>query len=802
MQKFNVTGMTCSACQAHVQKAVEKVDGVTSVNVALLTNSMTVEGSASDEAIIDAVIKAGYGASVEGKNTQIKEQKSAPDSAVKTIKNRLVISAAFLVLLMYITMGHGMLNFPLPFGLETNPVGLGIIQMVLAIIIMFINRVFFVNGVRSLLHGAPTMDTLVSMGSGVSFAWSFYELMKMSAGGEGVHELYMNLYFESAAMILVFITIGKLLEAISKGRTTDALKELIAMKPKTATVIRDGKEINVNADDVVVGDIYIVKPGGAIPVDGVIVEGACAVDESSLTGESIPVDKVEGDSISAATINKSGYIKARATRVGEDTNFASIIKMVTEASTSKAPIARIADKVSAIFVPCVIVIAAITTIIWLVLGREVSFALTRGISVLVISCPCALGLATPVAIMVGSGVGARHGILYKNAAALETAGKVKAVALDKTGTITVGKPEVTDVVPAQGVSRDKLITTVVDLESRSEHPLARAIVNYFSDITPRDVSDYEEIPGKGVRAISCDGSIVRAGSADAMGQENTLGKTAVFVKCDDEYLGAIYLADKIADGSIKAISDMHKMGIRTVMITGDNEAAANAIASQAGIDYVEAGVLPDKKAQTVESLRSLGKVMMIGDGINDAPALVTADVGAAIGAGTDVAISSADIVLMRDGIQAAADAVNLSRATLRNIYENLGWAFGYNVILIPVAALSTMKPMWGAAAMALSSFTVCMNALRLNLWGRKNNRKNNNITNIQEEKTMSKTITIEGMMCPMCEKHTREALSAIPGTTVIEVSHEKKVAVVETTADDATLIAAVNGAGYKATGVQ
>ncbi|MCQ2527991.1 MAG: cadmium-translocating P-type ATPase [Saccharofermentans sp.] len=823
MEKFNVTGMTCSACQAHVEKAVNKVPGVEKVEVSLLTNSMQVEGTASSDAIIKAVVAAGYGASLKDapKNSETKEE----TSEVSIMVRRLILSVIFLVVLMYISMGHNMLGWPVPSFLVHNHLGLATLQMLLCIIILYINKKFFISGTKSVLNGAPNMDTLVAMGSGVSFLWSLFIFFKMTvmvtngATNMDLMDLYHNsLYFESAATIPALITVGKTLEAYSKGRTTDALKALMKLAPNSASVERDGEIIEVAIEDVVVGDIVVVKPGESFPVDGDIIEGSTSADESALTGESMPVDKTVGDSVSAATINTTGFVRIRATKVGGDTAFSKIVQMVTDASSSKAPIARIADKVSGVFVPAVIVIALITAVCWLTIGHATTaVALERAIAVLVISCPCALGLATPVAIMVGNGVGARHGILFKNGEALETAGRTKVVALDKTGTITKGQPQVTDVIPAEGVSSETLLKMAYALESKSEHPLAKAIVEYAVNkkIKLTNVDGFEVLPGNGLRG-KIDDREVFAGSSKFISTMVTVdaakldtlskqGKTPMCFVVDGRFYGIIAASDVVREDSVEAISKLKKLGISVAMVTGDNELTAMSIASQVGIDRVLAGVLPEGKSDAINDLRVLGKVAMVGDGINDAPALTAADTGMAIGAGTDVAIDSADVVLMGSHLTDAVNAVRLSKATLRNIHQNLFWAFGYNVLLIPMAAGVypgiTINPMWGAAAMALSSFCVCMNALRLNLIKLdKYEEENKKTIKKSEETKMEKTIVIEGMMCPMCEKHTREALDAISGVEVKSVSHADNKAVVEVTGDvtDEALMTAVNGAGYKA----
>lgn len=815
MSKYVVTGMTCSACQAHVEKAVSHVPGVTKVEVSLLTNSMNVEGSATPEAIIKAVENAGYGAHLDGAEAR-SSSASAPVSETSRLLRRLINSLIFLFILMYITMGHSMLGWWIPPVLHGNYIGLALIQLILSTIIIYINRAFFISGTKSLMHGSPSMDTLVAMGSGISYIWSIAMLFKMTnllTGGSEMSELmhvYHNeLYFESAAMILALITIGKTLESYSKGRTTDALKELVKLTPKMASVVRDNEVVTIPAGDVVVGDIVAVKPGESFPVDGVIIEGSTSVDESALTGESMPINKGVDDMVSTATVNTTGFVKIRATKVGGDTTFAKIVKMVTDASSSKAPIARIADKVSGVFVPVVVLIAIITFIVWF-FKAPVAFALERAITVLVISCPCSLGLATPVAIMVGNGVGARRGILFKNGEALENTGRTKIVALDKTGTITKGHPQVTDVIPASDVTNDELLRMALALECKSEHPLAKAIVEYANarGVKADEAADFEVLPGNGLRGLVGD-STVFAGSYKFISSKTSVdesqleklgrqGKTPMLFMVDGKYYGLIAAADVVREDSQEAITKLKDMGISAAMITGDNELTAMSIASQVGIDYTISEVLPDGKAEAVENLMARGRVAMVGDGINDAPALVTANTGIAIGAGTDVAIESADVVLMNSSLMDVVTAIRLSKATLRNIYENLFWAFAYNILLIPMAAGLypgvSLNPMWGAAAMALSSFCVCMNALRLNLFEINKNKTH------KEEIRMEKTIVIEGMMCQMCEKHAREALAAIPGVEVKSVSHVDNNAVVvvsESVTDDA-LMAAVNGAGYKA----
>ncbi len=856
MTQFIVTGMTCAACQARVEKAVKKLPDVRTVSVSLLTNSMGVDGDVSEEDVIKAVEEAGYGARPKDRADTKNERKSmsakleAEEEALKdretpVLIRRLAWSAGFLLVLMYLTMGHNMLGFPVPGFLEHNHLGLALTQMLLAILVMYINRAFFVSGTRSLIHGSPNMDALVALGSSVSFGWSLYVIYKMTVlvtGGTpnaDLMEMYHSqLYFESAAMIPALITVGKMLESLSKGRTTDALKNLMKMAPKTATVERDGKELTVDIDDVGPGDVFIVRPGEAIPVDGVILEGSSAVDESALTGESVPVDKAEGDSVSAATINRSGFFKARASRVGEDTTFSQIIQMVSDAAATKAPIARIADKVSGIFVPAVIAIAAVVFIIWGIQGAGVTFALERAISVLVISCPCALGLATPVAIMVGNGMGAKNGILFKTSESLESAGKVQIVALDKTGTVTAGKPEVTDVIPADGVTKEELVTTAYLLEARSEHPLAKAIVNSVENppCPAQPLSGWKALPGNGIFAEQA-GKPLYAGSGKFIRtvckpdihteqEEKRLseeGKTPLFFARDGKLLGMIAVADVIKEDSAKAVKELRNMGIEVVMLTGDNERTARAIGKQAGVDKVIAGVLPDGKEAVIRKLQKYGKVAMVGDGINDSPALTRADTGIAIGAGADVAVDSADVVLMNSKLTDVSAAVRLSRRTLRNIHENLFWAFAYNIILIPMAAGLypgiRMNPMWGAAAMSLSSFTVCMNALRLNLLkihDPSRDRKmrhpvsideimeNNTNKYETEEKKMTKTLKVEGMMCEHCEARVQKALLAVAGVESAVADHNANTAVVtlNTEVPDDVLRKAVEDQDYKVLGVE
>ena len=843
MTQYNVTGMSCAACQARVEKAVRAVDGVTSCAVSLLTNSMGVEGSASSDDIIKAVEKAGYGASLKGAAKTAKaEEEELKDAETPKLKKRLILSVGFLLMLMYITMGHNMWSWPLPNWFHHNHLALTLTQMILALIVMLINKKFFVSGFKSVLHGAPNMDTLVALGSGASFGWSLYVFYKMcgviTAGADNMAlmELYHNeLYFESAAMIPALITVGKLLEALSKGRTTNALKSLMKLSPKTAVLLRDGKEVTVPVEEVSVGDIFVLRPGDSVPVDGEVVEGESAVNESALTGESIPVDKGTGDRVSAATMNESGYLKCRATRVGEDTTISQIIRMVSDAAATKAPIARIADKVSGIFVPAVIGIALLVTAIWLLSGQTLSFALARGISVLVISCPCALGLATPVAIMVGNGVGAKNGILFKTSAALEELGRIRLIALDKTGTITEGRPVVTDVLPAEGVTEEELLRKAASLECKSEHPLAAAVTDYAAaqSIVTLPVENFRALPGSGVEGMLGQSKLT-GGSAkfmrgrlrfpqktdteiDALSRQ---GKTPLLFSEDGRLLGIIAVADAIKRDSAEAVSHLKKLGLHTVMLTGDNLLTAKAIASQAGVDEVAAGVLPNGKAQVIETLRQFGKTAMVGDGINDAPALTTADSGIAIGAGADVAVDSADVVLVNGSLMDVVAAVRLSRGTLTNIHENLFWAFFYNLICIPLAAGAfglTMSPMIGAAAMSLSSFTVCMNALRLNLIDLGSAKRDKPLRGKPipekvlperqpEEAAPALTLNIEGMMCEHCEKRIKKALEALDFIENADVSHQTGTASVTLKGefDEAAVRKAVDDADYgylgKATG--
>jgi Cu2+-exporting ATPase len=858
MEQYNVTGMSCAACSARVEKAVKKVPGVTSCSVSLLTNSMGVEGTASPAAILSAVQEAGYGASPKNASSSKASDASADldalaDHETPKLKRRLIASLGFLLVLMYFSMGHMMWGWPLPHWFDGNHVAMGLVQLLLAGIVMVINQKFFINGFKGLIHGAPNMDTLVALGSMASFVWSTYALFAMTrAQVDGNDELVMHymmeFYFESAAMILTLITVGKMLEARSKGKTTDALKSLMKLAPKTATLVRDGAEVTVAIADVQKGDVFVVRPGENIPVDGVVLEGTSAVNESALTGESIPVDKAVGDKVSAATTNQSGFLRCEATRVGEDTTLAQIIKMVSDAAATKAPIAKIADTVSGFFVPAVISIAVVTTIVWLLLGHELGYALARGISVLVISCPCALGLATPVAIMVGNGLGAKNGILFKTAASLEAAGRTQIVALDKTGTITEGAPRVTDLLPAEGVTETELLTLAAALESRSEHPLAKAVLAdaEAKTITSPEVTDFAALPGNGL-AAKLNGMDIYAGNAAFIQTKLTLpaalaqqaeklaseGKTPLFFGGAGRLLGVIAVADTIKEDSPEAIRQLQNMGIRVVMLTGDNQRTADAIGRQAGVDEVIAGVLPDGKEAVIRQLQASGKVAMVGDGINDAPALTRADTGIAIGAGTDVAIDAADVVLMNSKLSDVPAAIRLSRATLRNIHENLFWAFIYNIIGIPLAAGLfipfglTLNPMFGAAAMSLSSFCVVSNALRLNLFDLHSTRhdhktaspaaapvqsaaENNKKSDAEapevktEDNTMKKTLKVEGMMCGHCEARVKKALEALPEVDEAVVSHEAGTAIVTLNAEvaDDVLKNAVEAQDYKVTGIQ
>ena len=835
MKQYNVTGMSCAACTARVEKAVSAVPGVTGCAVSLLTNSMGVEGSAPASDIIAAVKAAGYGASPRGDNPAPAQGEDAlADRETPVLKRRLIASLGFLVILMYISMGHVMWSWPLPAFLAENPTALGITQLLLAGIVMVINQKFFISGFAGLLHRAPNMDTLVALGSAASFAYSVYALYAMSAeqlaGGHAAHWLH-EFYFEGAAMILALITVGKLLEARSKGRTTDALKSLMRLAPQTAVVLQNGKEATVPIEQVQVGDIFLVRPGESIPVDGVVLEGSSAVNEAALTGESLPVDKAAGDAVSAATVNQSGFLKCRATRVGQDTTLSQIIQMVSDAAATKAPIAKTADKVSGVFVPVVISIAALTLLVWLLLGRPLGYALARSISVLVISCPCALGLATPVAIMAGNGAGAKNGILFKTAAALEQTGKTAVAALDKTGTVTTGDPRVTDILPADGVSETDLLSAAAAAESRSEHPLAKAILKHAEEhrIPVCPVSEFHAVSGKGLTAVA-EGVTLTAGNlafiraaasvppeaesaAAALAEQ---GKTPLFFARSGEYLGIIAVADVIKPDAKAAIDELHGMGIRVVMLTGDNERTAKAIAAQAGVDAVMAGLLPGDKAAAIETLKAYGPVAMVGDGINDAPALTAADTGIAIGASTDVAIDAADVVLMHSRIADVPAAIRLSRATLRNIRQNLFWAFFYNALGIPLAAGAfiglfgwQLNPMFAAAAMSLSSFCVVSNALRLNLVKihdpSRDKKRNFNTDHIiienskEEEPIMEKTMKIEGMMCMHCEAHVKKALEALAEVDAAVVSHTEGTAVITLNADvsDDVLKKTVEDQGYK-----
>ena len=857
MKQYIVTGMSCAACSSRVEKAVSKVEGVENCSVSLLTNSMGVEGTASDEAVIKAVEDAGYGASLKTSHTASDKsgtsQKSGSqgmyasqddmlkDRVTPVLKKRLITSVGFLIVLMYISMGHMMWGWPLPSFLEGNHVAMGLIQMLLTIIIMVINQKFFISGFKGLLHKAPNMDTLVALGSGAAFVYSTYALFAMTDAQvrmdmDGVMHYMHEFYFESAAMILTLITVGKMLEAHSKGKTTDAIKSLMKLAPKTANIIRDGSELNVPVENVKKGDIFIVRPGENIPVDGIVVEGSSAVNEAALTGESIPVDKSAGDNVSAATLNQSGFLKCEASRVGEDTTLSQIIQMVSDAAATKAPIAKIADRVSGVFVPAVITIALITIAAWLIAGQSVGFALARGISVLVISCPCALGLATPVAIMVGNGMGAKNGMMFKTASSLEETGKIDIVALDKTGTITSGEPKVTDIICADGFGKNDLLENAYSIEMLSEHPLAKAVTGYVkdnkSDIFNKkyNITEFQALAGNGLSGINGEDKIT-GGSLKFM--SNTVnvpkemdkkaqelaeqGKTPLLFAKNDKLLGIIAVADVIKEESGQAVKELHDMGVRVVMLTGDNERTAKAIGRQAGVDEVIAGVLPDGKEAVIRKLKESGKVAMVGDGINDAPALTRADIGIAIGAGTDIAIDAADIVLMKSRLTDVSAAIRLSRATLRNIHENLFWAFFYNIIGIPLAAGVwillfgwTLNPMFGAAAMSLSSFCVVTNALRLNLFkvydashDRKRVKKHDNNKNSKGEKNMEKTLNIEGMMCGHCEARVKKALEALAQVDEAVVSHENGTAVVKLNVDvdNAVLKEAVEAQDYKVTGI-
>ena len=839
MKQYNVTGMSCAACSARVEKAVGKVPGVTSCSVSLLTNSMGVEGTASPEAVIKAVQDAGYGASEKGASKQsasmAENEKALEDHATPALKRRLIWSVGFLIVLMYFSMGHMMWGWPLPRFYNDNHVAMGLTQLLLTVIIMVINQKFFISGFKSLWHRAPNMDTLVALGATAAFVYSTYALFAMTGAQvrgdmDAVMDYMMDFYFESAAMILTLITVGKMLEARSKGKTTDALKSLMKLAPKTATVVRDGQEVTVPVEQVQRDDVFVVRPGESIPVDGVVIEGTSAVNESALTGESVPADKAPGDAVSAATVNQSGFLRCRATRVGEDTTLSQIIQMVSDAAATKAPIAKIADKVSGVFVPAVIGIALVTTIVWLLIGKPVGYALARGISVLVISCPCALGLATPVAIMVGSGLGAKNGILFKTAASLEETGRIEIVALDKTGTITSGEPKVTDILPAEGVSAEELLRLANTLERKSEHPLAKAILEYAKEqnVSADEVADFQALPGNGLTArldgkALCGGNDTFIGttapvSAEMKAQAAALaeaGKTPLWFSYDGRLLGVVAVADVIKEDSPQAVRELQNMGIRVVMITGDNERTAKAIGAQAGVDQVIAGVLPDGKEREIRKLKTEGKVAMVGDGINDAPALTRADIGVAIGAGTDVAIDAADVVLMKSRLSDVPAAIRLSRATLRNIHENLFWAFFYNTIGIPLAAGVfiplglTLNPMFGAAAMSLSSFCVVSNALRLNLFKLRDARhdhkhvKHSKKHEEKEKNEMEKTLKITGMMCGHCEARVKKALEAVEGVAEAKVSHESGTAVVtlNVPVEDAVLKKAVEDQDYKVTAI-
>ena len=859
MEQYHVTGMNCAACSARVEKAVSKVKGVTSCSVSLLTNSMGVEGTAESSAVIEAVKAAGYGASLKNAKEENKEAETGlEDTQTPLLKKRLIASVVFLIVLMYFSMGHMMWGWPLPAWFTDNHVGMGLVQMILAAIIMVINQQFFISGFKALWHRSPNMDTLVAMGSMASFVWSVYALLAMTraqtdGNAELVMEYMMEFYFESAAMILTLITVGKMLEARSKGKTTDALKSLISLAPKTAVVERDGKEVTVSIDEVQKGDIFVVRPGENIPVDGQVIEGNSAVNEAAITGESIPVDKAEGDMVRSATINQSGFLRCRATRVGEDTTLSQIIRLVEDASATKAPIAKVADKVSGVFVPVVITIAVITTLVWLLAGQNFAYALARGISVLVISCPCALGLATPVAIMVGNGMGAKNGILFKTAVSLEKTGKTRIVALDKTGTITRGEPKVTDVLPAEGISEEELLTMAYTLEQKSEHPLAKAVLEEAQsrELKPRMITDFTALPGNGLSGKT-EGSSLLGGSytfirekieengeklqqqAEQLAKQ---GKTPLLFVRDGKLLGMIAVADVIKEDSPQAIAELQNMGIKVVMLTGDNEQTARAIGKQAGVDEVIAGVLPDGKEQVIGSLKQQGKTIMVGDGINDAPALTRADIGIAIGAGADIAMDAADIVLMKSRLSDIPAAIRLSRATLKNIHENLFWAFFYNVIGIPLAAGVwiplfgwKLNPMFGALAMSLSSFCVVSNALRLNLFRMYDASKDKKVTHksasvkkngaqVKEAQTdmesvqdetlegdenmIKTTVKVDGMMCGMCESHVNDAVRNAIEVKKVSSSHKKGTTEIltEQPVDEEKVKAAIEATGYKVLGI-
>ena len=859
MEQYHVTGMNCAACSARVEKAVTKVPGVTTCSVSLLTNSMGVEGTAESSAVIEAVKAAGYGASLKNAKEENKEAETGlEDTQTPLLKKRLIASVIFLIVLMYFSMGHMMWGWPLPAWFTDNHVGMGLVQMILAAIIMVINQQFFISGFKALWHRSPNMDTLVAMGSMASFVWSVYVLLAMTraqtdGNAELVMEYMMEFYFESAAMILTLITVGKMLEAGSKGKTTDALKSLISLAPKTAVIERDGKEVTVSIDEVQKGDIFVVRPGENIPVDGQVIEGNSAVNEAAITGESIPVDKAEGDMVRSATINQSGFLRCRATRVGEDTTLSQIIKLVEDASATKAPIAKVADKVSGVFVPVVITIAVITTLVWLLAGQNFAYALARGISVLVISCPCALGLATPVAIMVGNGMGAKNGILFKTAVSLEETGKTRIVALDKTGTITRGEPKVTDVLPAEGISEEELLTMAYTLEQKSEHPLAKAVLEEAQsrELKPRTITDFTALPGNGLSGKT-EGSSLLGGSytfirekieengeklqqqAEQLAKQ---GKTPLLFVRDGKLLGMIAVADVIKEDSPQAIAELQNMGIKVVMLTGDNEQTARAIGKQAGVDEVIAGVLPDGKEQVISSLKQQGKTIMVGDGINDAPALTRADIGIAIGAGADIAMDAADIVLMKSRLSDIPAAIRLSRATLKNIHENLFWAFFYNVIGIPLAAGVwiplfgwKLNPMFGALAMSLSSFCVVSNALRLNLFRMYDASKDKKVTHksasvkkngvqVKEAQTdmesvqdetlegdenmIKTTVKVDGMMCGMCESHVNDAVRNAIEVKKVSSSHKKGTTEIltEQPVDEEKVKAAIEATGYKVLGI-
>ena len=854
MEQYHVTGMNCAACSARVEKAVSKVKGVTSCSVSLLTNSMGVEGTAESSAVIEAVKAAGYGASLKNAKEENKEAETGlEDTQTPLLKKRLIASVVFLIVLMYFSMGHMMWGWPLPAWFTDNHVGMGLVQMILAAIIMVINQQFFISGFKALWHRSPNMDTLVAMGSMASFVWSVYALLAMTraqtdGNAELVMEYMMEFYFESAAMILTLITVGKMLEARSKGKTTDALKSLISLAPKTAVVERDGREVTVSIDEVQKGDIFVVRPGENIPVDGQVIEGNSAVNEAAITGESIPVDKAEGDMVRSATINQSGFLRCKATRVGEDTTLSQIIRLVEDASATKAPIAKVADKVSGVFVPVVITIAVITTLVWLLAGQNFAYALARGISVLVISCPCALGLATPVAIMVGNGMGAKNGILFKTAVSLEETGKTRIVALDKTGTITRGEPKVTDVLPAEGISAEELLTMAYTLEQKSEHPLAKAVLEEAQsrELKPRMITDFTALPGNGLSGKT-EGSSLLGGSYTFIREKNEengeklqqqaeqlakQGKTPLLFVRDGKLLGMIAVADVIKEDSPQAIAELQNMGIKVVMLTGDNEQTARAIGKQAGVDEVIAGVLPDGKEQVIGSLKQQGKTIMVGDGINDAPALTRADIGIAIGAGADIAMDAADIVLMKSRLSDIPAAIRLSRATLKNIHENLFWAFFYNVIGIPLAAGVwiplfgwKLNPMFGALAMSLSSFCVVSNALRLNLFRMYDASKDKKVTHksasvkkngaqtdmesVQDEtlegdeNMIKTTVKVDGMMCGMCESHVNDAVRNAIEVKKVSSSHKKGTTEIltEQPVDEEKVKAAIEATGYKVLGI-